>query len=1764
MVSMWIPLDRFVTGWADNLFPRPDLSLFAVVDHQTRIAGDVRTSVLDVTILEDLTLALPGVDIVTLDLLPGTYGAQLTVEFDWTGPFRVRVLDLGADLVIRSPLLVPVDGSPGAWTPLLEADGSPQPIRAGIRAAQIEADGTGAITASLDDALSLRPFMVGDTGIVLAVTGARLSFGGEQDPPPDTAVRAFRGVLFDRLVLYFPDGLDLPGILPESIEVLDGAIGTGGFSGAFAGEWDVTWQGTTPSGDGAGSLLGFTFGLTSMQLQVEQDCVTTAVLAGTLAVPFIDQLLAVAVSLDTAGGFAVTVTGTPDTPPALQPGSDTTLATPAVATLTLPGLGELRVTSLGVVRDDLGDALVLSGDLDLEVGAPVLSWPTITVQGLRIGADGSITVDGGWLDLQQPLALDLYGFGMELTRVGFGTEDDGRRWVGVDGALRLTDLLPAGASARGLRVSWDPRNPGAPPTLTLDGVGVSFGVPGAFGFDGTVALADDPATGTKRFTGVLGLGLDALDVGIDAGITIGRLALDTYVYVHLGVNLPIPLGATGAALYGLEGLFAMNMSPQVTAGDWYGWYKQPTPVFTASDPGKWTPAAGNWALGAGVSLGTLPDAGFSVNTRALFVVLLPGPVLFLQGTADLFTPPPALGPDQEGTLSLLAALDGRAGTLQLGIDAAWSLARVIDIAAATEAFFDFDRSDAWHLWIGQDQPASARVRADYLALFHADAWLMLDARGVDAGLNVKWGDSWRFGPATVTLDAWVGGHAALARRPPQLSGDLSIGGAASVAVGPFDLGIDVEAGLSGQSFTPYDVTGTVSVTVELPAPLKDLDVDLELSWRQPDTPEVEDPWVGAMLEHARCTQSWVPLDGGGTGAGPSDTAPAVPLDASILLTFTKPMGDLTGVADNPPVSTPAQAVGGYEASYTLTGIRLHRQRRSHPEIGWEDVTATVFGSWTPDAGDAGSRLQLMARSPFAFTRFTSRRWIDDLVRRDPGWPCRPAPPIEPVCVDWNDQEPGTRMPALWQQQGATFASQAELDVYQYDVSRSMLRLGPAQQDGQAVPGVLWVALPEPAAAVLIAVEVFSPGGVVLRGWSGGSPAGIDVTMHGPGIAELDVADTGGTAIDAVTIEWGFTAEDEVASICWTPAEDAARWAAWAVRRERLDRASERWQSAEVLFDPDSHYLLEVTTRAVLSKDGSTVQETENTHAAQFQTGGAPGIVPAWITPPSDPATTDFPWGGPLEDAGAYVRWTIPDAGAAPVFRAYDLGCEFDSTAVEQMYGEDLVIGVQDEGGNPLRDETGAELVLASTWEEAPATTLPASDAAWLGRLGNCTQTVDLSALRGDDAIRASSASGVLLPPRRALTARLEATRPLFTDPFETLDAFEPQVLATGAPVTSCTASGGTATIARPGSDRSAVAALADPAAADYTVECSARPNRSGTFGIVVRHTGPGNYLSLELTPGSGRRLVAHTLAGKLDAERVLWSDGALVEVGATYALSVTCAGTAVTVSVDGEQFSATASSGGGRFGLISDIVAPAGATFSDLVVRSAPRQVVHRWTFITSAYAGWPELAAPFADRTWPANGAAPDRQALAGAVAQGLTRLTSARTDVDAARGELASAVAASDLLDEACLRAAALDAVQGLHAASASVHDSLAQALALGYSQPPPVLELLTVTDGDDVVALVLDLPEPLPWERMTWTLRQVEPHARSTVLDVLLAWSEDGRRAILAPAAAGAFPSGQHVLRLVLALDVGAERAVWRRAGSSDPETAELRFRVLQSPG
>jgi hypothetical protein len=533
----------------------------------------------------------------------------------------------------------------------------------------------------------------------------------------------------------------------------------------------------------------------------------------------------------------------------------------------------------------------------------------------------------------------------------------------------------------------------------------------------------------------------------------------------------------------------------------------------------------------------------------------------------------------------------------------------------------------------------------------------------------------------------------------------------------------------------------------------------------------------------------------------------------------------------------------------------------------------------------------------------------------------------------------------------------------------------------------------------------------------------------------------------------------------------------------------------------------------------------------------------------------FPFGGPLADLSPYVLQTVPDAGAAPVFRAYDLACTFSTATVPQLYGGDLVLRLSGDDGRPVPDASGADLVLDCAWQQAPTITVSDPDAAWLARLTACAGLP--GAPRGDDLLSAGLPAGTVLPSRRTLTARLCATRPLYTDPFTDLAAFEQQVLATGTAVSTCTATNGVATIARPHAHPDAVAALAgDPDNAGYTVTGTARPRGEGSFGLVVGHSGPDRWVALELTVGGGRRLVSATPAGPVTAQRVLWWDDGPVVEGTDYALALTCAGGTVTASIDDLTVAVPAAPGPGRFGLLSAIPGPHGCEIRDLVVRSAPPSTVHTWRFTTSAYLGLPELLATFTGLSRPAPSTV-DSAALRAGADSGAARLAAVATDVAAARGDLATAVATGNTVDLGSLITDALEAVDRQHAAAADVYQALSAALGLDYRPSPPLVEVLTARTAAGTVALVLDLPEPVPWERMSWSLTRVGPHPSPPLADALLTWSGDGAHAVIVRAGGAALASGEWSLRLELAMDVGAERVAWTRAGSTAPEVVTLRF-------
>ena len=106
-----------------------------------------------------------------------------------------------------------------------------------------------------------------------------------------------------------------------------------------------------------------------------------------------------------------------------------------------------------------------------------------------------------------------------------------------------------------------------------------------------------------------------------------------------------------------------------------------------------------------------------------------------------------------------------------------------------------------------------------------------------------------------------------------------------------------------------------------------------------------------------------------------------------------------------------------------------------------------------------------------------------------------------------------------------------------------------------------------------------------------------------------------------------------------------------------------------------------------------------------------------------------------------------------------------------------------------------------------------------------------------------------------------------------------------------------------------------------------------------------------------------------------------------------------------------------------------------------------------------------------------------------------------------------------------------------------------------------MLPFERGQDRLALLVESPEPLDLLRLTGELSRLRPRRGIFVEieDVLIVWSEDVTRVIMARTGSTAFLPGEYRLLTQQNLDIGVEAPLLRRGGSVLPELAEMRFRL-----
>jgi hypothetical protein len=581
-------------------------------------------------------------------------------------------------------------------------------------------------------------------------------------------------------------------------------------------------------------------------------------------------------------------------------------------------------------------------------------------------------------------------------------------------------------------------------------------------FAGKVAL------GGEEFAGAVRVELPALSFQVEGQFVAGSAPhpsipgarIKTYgVFLQMQLPAGIPLGPTGLAFYGLAGLYAHNREPAKQEGE--GWYRNPdlSPGWFARETGdpprpgvtdlenKWRAAPQRMGFGAGIILGTFPDNGYMFNGRLLLVLVFPGPVILIEGMANLFKQRTALGDGDEPNFHALVVIEPGKSFLA-GLDAQYrfgSGGELMEIRGSAEAFFSVEDADpAWFIHLGVDSPASRRIGARIFQLFDINGYFMLDPRQLKVGAG--WSFDKRFGLKSlhVRLYASMEAGAVVSWHPAHFTGAVAVEGGAELCAFGICAGISVGASIRGDVFDPFALRGEFRAKLSLPWPLPDISKTVVLEWKHDFSssagPALPVPLREASIEHMKSRNTWALLQGkallandggfdferpggaGDTGApadlappfGPDAEVPRIPADSKVALTFTRPMHDPVFLALNeadvePEIigdPRPDGNGGAYTAGYNLLSIELQKwapgDRDSDGALRWAPLLRAgagvvagreLVGAWVPGEENPAqghserNKLIINATTPFAYTSGRSRSWEERFLSEHPNFAC---------------------------------------------------------------------------------------------------------------------------------------------------------------------------------------------------------------------------------------------------------------------------------------------------------------------------------------------------------------------------------------------------------------------------------------------------------------------------------------------------------------------------------------------------------------------------------------------------------------------------------------------------------------------------------------------------------------------------------------------------------------------------------------------------------
>ncbi len=655
-------------------------------------------------------------------------------------------------------------------------------------------------------------------------------------------------------------------------------------------------------------------------------------------------------------------------------------------------------------------------------------------------------------EIEDPGQWTISGPMGNLLRVTGSRAGTGSSWFEFDLAFSI-DLGVVSLTNAVVRLIF-PTGGGAP-EIELRGLGVSVNIPGTLEGAGRLMFGEGGAV-----RGAIEARIIPAKLQVVGAISIQMVEDEeyTFVFVQIGVLFPVglPLAQSGLAVFGLVGRFVSNGARALPA--------DPDPIerevrWHAIVPeSKYNPKKGNWAIGLGAAIGTLPDVGFSFNALGMFTISFPEISVVFAIDAK-FMSLPSLASEQKDepagadfSLKLLGIVAIDPQSVKIGIRGSFTIPEVLELLVPISAYFPIEKTsdlpfDAY-VRIGSDSyrppdtslgyprlgetvtlkflPGTLDVKVWSYMMFEEKRLYALggDTRfdftgfsiGFGAGFSIEWGG----GPVHLAASAKI--LIGIGTKPMTMVGGIFVRGELWLVI----VGISVSGELLLKlSEREQRVTGKFCGEVSFFFFSVRGCVDFELG----TDPDLDIPFPGLLVPRLDLTDRRGVITGkldAPASMPPTDAVPAeVPVvwpDTVPVLSFLHHLKNAMDTETNidrdvqPPTAPLWSGTSELKYTFRVTGVELYQQvgaafEKLDPELpaAWWWTThrpgllalddGTEDGA-APPSEHEGRQLALLTWAPAA--------WAESLSEGGAGTPgdpaetvdriCDPAPPLEPLCV----------------------------------------------------------------------------------------------------------------------------------------------------------------------------------------------------------------------------------------------------------------------------------------------------------------------------------------------------------------------------------------------------------------------------------------------------------------------------------------------------------------------------------------------------------------------------------------------------------------------------------------------------------------------------------------------------------------------------------------------------------------------------------------------